>query len=203
MNWFRVPKEAATPSAQTTYQGWKGELAVEARHQCVYCCISEAGFGGFRNFHVEHFRPKSRFPALEIAYLNLFYACAVCNAFKLNDWPSDAEESSAACYLDPSKVDYSTLFDVDHSRGVVTAKCVAAMYLEHRLHLNRPQLAVARRYRHLFQRLAVLNRTLRAGLSSERVTKARAIRVAKLTTKIADVLMRAAQARPYAADQLR
>ena len=203
MKWFRVPKDTATPSAQTTYQGWKPELAKEARYQCVYCCIDEAGFGGYRNFHVEHFKPKSRFPNLELDYSNLFYACAVCNSFKLNDWPSDAEDVGAACYVDPSKVDYATLFHVDELRGVLSASSVAAVYIEHRLHLNRPQLLIARRYRHLLRRLSALSPELRQGLAGPRATKARAVRAAKLLAKIVDAQVRMTQARPYAEEDLR
>jgi hypothetical protein len=145
VRWFRIPKEAATPSSQTKYQAWKDELAAEAKHQCVYCCITEARFGGFRNFHVEHFRPKKKFPLLIVSYRNLFFACAVCNAFKLDDWPSDAEVESDICYLDPAKIDYADIFEFDPDLGLLNGKCVAAQYLQQRLHLNRPQLVIARR----------------------------------------------------------
>ena len=64
MNWKRVPKEKSNQPAKGTYSDWKVDLSKEGFHQCVYCTITEHSFGGIRNFHVEHFKPKSVFPEL-------------------------------------------------------------------------------------------------------------------------------------------
>src|SRR5688500_18636223 len=109
---MRIPKEKTPPPESGTYQDWKALLADEGAHQCVYCAITEASFGGIRNFHVEHFRPKSLFQDLVNAFKNLFYACAICNVFKGDDWKEPCGEQHHMGYLDPSVVDYSDILDV-------------------------------------------------------------------------------------------
>lgn len=153
MNWFIVEKPAERPEVVSHYSHWKEALAVEGRYQCVYCAIAEASFGGRRNFHVEHFRPKSKFPDLLLDYFNLFYACAICNTFKGNDWPSEpVHDHTVATYPMPSAVDYSSLMvmDTDYTlRGC----CTAGTYLVWRLALNRAQLVRERRMFVLLRRM--------------------------------------------------
>jgi hypothetical protein len=146
MRWIKVPKEtASTPAKGTTYRDWKSDLANEGMHQCVYCAIHERALGGFWNFHVEHYRPKSKFPNLTNQYRNLFYACAICNTFKSNDWPSEPDDAlSVASYPDPATVDYNRILSVD-GRGSVYGLNVAARYVVEKIFLNRPQLILERR----------------------------------------------------------
>lgn len=40
------------------------------------------GLKGYEGFGVDHYLPKSRFPALTTTWSNLFYACNVCNTWK-------------------------------------------------------------------------------------------------------------------------
>lgn len=148
MNWKRIPKENTQQPLSGTYKEWKSILADEGFHQCVYCSISEANFGGIRNFHVEHYKPKGniRFSKLENVISNLFYSCAICNCFKSDDWPDDPNsELNIACYPDPSVVDYSNIFDIDVNTGLLDGKNVAARYILYKLFLNRPQLIINRR----------------------------------------------------------
>lgn len=144
MQWKRIPKEQAIQPAGT-YKDWKELLAKEGFHQCVYCAIPEAAMGGIRIFHVEHFRPKSEFPGKENDFLNLFYACPICNTFKGADWPTDPDNHDVVCYVDPSKYDLSELFEVNNVNGVINGKVVASRYMVEKLYLNRPQLTLARR----------------------------------------------------------
>lgn len=148
MNWKRIPKENSQQPSSGTYKDWKSLLALEGFHQCVYCSISECDFGGIRNFHVEHYRPKStsRFPHLENTYSNLFYACSICNSFKSDDWPNEPNvQMDISCYLEPSQINYSDIFDIKFPSGLIEGKNVAAKYMSHKLYLNRPQLLVNRR----------------------------------------------------------
>lgn len=147
MNWKRIPKEKSTQPIVGMYKDWKEQLSIEGFHQCVYCSISEAEFGGIRNFHVEHYKPKSlpAFTSLVNTYTNLFFACSICNSFKSNDWPGDPTiELNTPCYPDPSVVDYSTLFCVD-TVGVLAGNNLSAKYLIQKIYLNRPQLIINRR----------------------------------------------------------
>jgi len=145
MAWFRVDKAATAVPAAGSYKSWKGDLRIEGKYQCVYCAIGEPLFGGERNFHVEHYRPKKLFDDLVNAFSNLFYCCAICNSFKGSDWPEDPlEDLSNSAYPDPSATDYSEVLSVDG--GVVSSQVVAGKYLIERLNLNRAQLVMIRRF---------------------------------------------------------
>ncbi|WP_151999504.1 MULTISPECIES: HNH endonuclease [unclassified Imperialibacter] len=157
MKWFRIPKESTTPPTSGSYQDWKPQLADEGRFQCVYCAIHENNFGGTRNFHVEHYRPKSiaRFRHLIDDFNNLYYACSICNCFKGNDWPNDPPSNPSiplVYYPEPSKMDYNKLFVVRED-WIINGQSVAAKYLVEKLYLNRPQLILERRSKFLLNRL--------------------------------------------------
>lgn len=148
MKWQLIVKTPANYPSKGTYKDWKSLLADEGGHRCVYCSISESHFGGFRNFHVEHYKPKGdkRFAHLENDYSNLFYACAICNSFKSDDWPNDPTlDFCTDAYPDPSKVNYTDLFEVDYHSGVVNGKNVCGRYIIYKLFLNRPQLIMDRK----------------------------------------------------------
>lgn len=144
--WKRVLKENSKQPEKGTYSDWKELIATECFNQCVYCAISEGNFGGIRNFHVEHYRPKSRFPDLINDIKNLFYACAICNVFKGNDWPNEPDmKFSNSSYPNPSETDYNTLFSIDNNKGVLEGEFIASKYMAEKLYLNRPQLILLRR----------------------------------------------------------
>jgi uncharacterized protein (TIGR02646 family) len=146
MMWFRVDKSATPVPTAGTYKNWKNELREEGRYQCVYCAIGEPLFGGERNFHVEHYRPKKRFSELTNVFSNLFYCCAICNSFKGSDWPNEpAPDFSNCSYPNPSAVDYTDLLSVDGT-GIVSSDAAAGKYVIERLNLNRAQLRMLRRF---------------------------------------------------------
>lgn len=150
MNWTRVQNDKRNQPANGTYKDWKPAIAEDCDNRCVYCAIPDARFGGIRNFHVEHFRPKSKFEELENEIKNLYYACAICNILKRADWPGDVRaDLSNAAYPDPADFDYGDLIDVDEETHRVDAPSVAARYLLERLYLNRPQLLAERRFHSL------------------------------------------------------
>jgi hypothetical protein len=62
-------------------QAYKAHLRREFRSKCVYCRVPD-GLKGYEGFGVDHYLPASRFPALAVAWSNLFYACNVCNTWK-------------------------------------------------------------------------------------------------------------------------
>ncbi len=152
MKWRRIPKEQATQPSSGDYSDWKQIIADEGFHQCVYCAIHDANFGGVRNFHVEHYRPKSitRFAILKNDINNLYYSCPICNTFKSNDWPSDdIANLSTHCYPDPSQVDYCDIFELIEINGIITGKYAASKYMVEKMYLNRPQLIMERRINYL------------------------------------------------------
>lgn len=151
--WHPIQTPRIPQPTTGTYSDWKELLAEEGKHRCVYCAIPEAAWGGHRNFHVEHYRPKKPFVELTNKIENLFYACSVCNGFKLNDWPGDPTPAlDTNSYPDPSSVDYNTIMTEDE-RWYLTGANVAAQYTVNQLYLNRPQLLLERRNEALARRL--------------------------------------------------
>jgi hypothetical protein len=126
----------------------------------VYCAIPDAAMGGVRNFHVEHYRPKSRFPDLENMFTNLFYACPICNTFKGNDWPAEPE-LEIRCYPDPSVIDYEQLFTINPQSGEIHGNLVASRYIVEKIHLNRGQLILERRLQILLSKARTLREEIR------------------------------------------
>lgn len=166
MRWFRIPKENAVQPEKGGYSDWKPKLAEEAEYQCVYCAIHESNFGGIRNFHVEHFRPKSnsRFSHLIDDFTNLYYSCSICNCFKGNDWPSDPPANkgdNVIHYPEPSSVDYSILFKQEIDSKLI-GETLAGKYLVQKLYLNRPQLILERRSHGLMVAMKMEARKLQA-----------------------------------------
>jgi hypothetical protein len=146
MRWRRIEKVGKRRPKTGTYKDWKPLLAAEGGHQCVYCALPSARFGGIRNFHVEHYKPKSRFIRLTNSYPNLFYACAICNCFKGDDWPCEPSDDHSVCaYPNPSKVNIGHIVEYSKATGQIRGIHPAAKYLVEQLYLNRPQLLMERR----------------------------------------------------------
>ncbi|SNR68651.1 HNH endonuclease [Lutibacter flavus] len=147
MNWKLIKKDIVNQPDKGTYPDWKEQIAEECYYQCIYCSINEAQFGGIDHYHIEHYKPKSirRFKALENDIRNLFYSCPICNRFKSNDWPNNADDLEVICYPDPSTYDYSELFDIKSDDYKVYGKYASTRYMTERLYLNRPQLLYERR----------------------------------------------------------
>lgn len=156
MKWFRIAKESSPrPSFGSSYHDWKEHLLTEGKYQCVYCAININSFGGIRNFHVEHYKPKAKdkFPELINEYSNLFVACSICNCFKSDDWPNEPSTLlDNHAFPDPSKIDYSSFLE-HNSNAVVESKNITGKYIIQKLFLNRPQLILERRSYYLNEEL--------------------------------------------------
>src|SRR5947207_2527252 len=111
MRWTQVDRTRAAFPTRGSYKTWKPIIRVHCYYQCVYCAISEASFGGERNFHVDHHRPQKKFKKLRNDPKNLLYTCCVCNCFKGDDWPAEpTHDHSLEAYPDPAAYDYNMLF---------------------------------------------------------------------------------------------
>lgn len=81
----RVPiRSDVAPRAN--YRLHKGDLRSDFNSRCGYCDSMDEYFGGLSGAHIDHFAPKSKFPALETHYDNLIYSCPFCNRAKSNKW---------------------------------------------------------------------------------------------------------------------
>ncbi len=200
MRWRQVDRTRAQAPTKGTWVDWKPIVREQCWRRCVYCAIPEGRFGGERNFHVEHYRPKdlTRFEHLINSIFNLFYACSVCNSFKRDDWPADpAHDHSVAAYPDPSASDFNLLFETSEYR--LSSKTVAGRYMCNRLALNRWQLIMERREAHLVDRISSLeafaNPIIDAALKGKTLSR----RARKILVQIRGVLAEVGAMR----DQLR
>lgn len=166
----RVPRHSS-------YQRYKPYLREDFAYACAYCGVHENEGGGPRFFTVEHFRPKSRFPALRNDYANLLYACAVCNGYKGDDWPSEHPLADGRGYLDPCDHDLGEhIGQPGEGSDEVAGITAVGRYMVARLHLNRGLLRKIRRIRREEEALhrqfvALVERTL--GLIEARLGEAR------------------------------
>ena len=69
--------------------------------KCAYC---ESRFAHTSYGHIEHFRPKSRFPELTFEWENLLWACGVCNSTE-NKGDHFPEDENGGLLLDPCEDD--------------------------------------------------------------------------------------------------
>lgn len=157
MKWRLIPKDAAKkPKHGKYYWHWKDDLADEGFNQCVYCAIHESSFGR-RNYHIEHFKPKSieEFQHLIHEYGNLYFACCICNCFKASYWEEPKNDFSNSAFPNPSQIDYSQLFQINED-ATISGKNVTGNFIIHKLYLNRPQLVLERKLRSLNLRIESL-----------------------------------------------
>jgi hypothetical protein len=71
----------------------------------VYCLANErqvANGLSCGGYNVEHFKPSSKFPALEREYSNLLWSCPSCNSAKGGHWPTPHQLERGERWLDPT-----------------------------------------------------------------------------------------------------
>ena len=78
MNWKQIDNSKRIQH-KGLYSNWKQQISEECYNQCVYCSIHENPWGGIDHYHIDHFRPQSKFKALKNTITNLYYACPICN----------------------------------------------------------------------------------------------------------------------------
>jgi hypothetical protein len=144
MNWKQIDRNTRVQH-KGVYTSWKQQISNECFNQCVYCSIHENPWGGIDHYHIDHFRPQSKFKDLKNTITNLYQACPICNKFKSDDWQNEPNDLEIICYPDPSDYNYSDLFTIDTTNNTLEGKYVSSRFLINRLYLNRPQLVYERR----------------------------------------------------------
>lgn len=196
MRWPNLVGKARFRPGRGSWSDWKEAIADYCESRCVYCAIHEGRFGGLRNFHVEHFRPKARFPEFENEIANLYLACAICNVLKSDDWPAEpASDHSRLAYPDPGGCDYNAIFAIDAATHGVTSKAVAGKYLIERILLNRPQLVLERRFAAMLKFFDEFESWVSRMLGEMTLTEAK--QTAQLLLEINGLTTSAIRARPY------
>ena len=106
----------------SSYRSYKKFLKLDFNKRCGYCDEADHWGGGWRNFDIDHFKPKNNndfpwFNKLEHCYKNLVYSCFYCNNAKSNKWknidgfidPCSDEYDKHLCRNDRGKIEYKTL----------------------------------------------------------------------------------------------
>jgi hypothetical protein len=196
VQWPNLVGKARRQPRSGTWHQWKQVIADHCDGRCVYCAIPEGRFGGIRNFHVEHFRPKVKFPKLENDIRNLYLACAICNVLKCDDWPAEpAADHSRVSYPDPFLTDYNGLFVVSPATHEVGSPTVAGKYLVERVLLNRAQLILERRLAAMLRSLTEFDEWVSASVAS--MTNKEMKATVRLLQEISRVKTKTLEARPY------
>lgn len=196
MQWPNLVGKSRIQPTRGIWHQWKQAIADHCNGRCVYCAIPESRFGGIRNFHIEHFRPKVRFPKFENNIKNLYLACAICNVLKSDDWPAEpVADHSLASYPDPFLTDYNTLFVISETTHKVGSPTVAGKYLVERVLLNRAQLIVERRLAAILKSMAEFDAWVSGSIAS--MTREEMKTTVSILLEISRVQTRTLEARPY------
>ena len=100
---------------QIPYKKYKRIIREDFVYRCGYCGTHENAFGGYKQYQIDHLRPKSipRFEHLTNDYSNLVYCCPECNRVKLDYWPSDNPIRDGYGWIDPCVHDYDEHFIIN------------------------------------------------------------------------------------------
>lgn len=126
-----------TVEERTTYQSYRADLKRDFHDACGYCGDEDARSDSVV-FHVDHFAPKSRFPALALKYGNLVYACRYCNVSKSDHWIGNDEavhHDGKRGFVDPCTEEYEKHL-VRLASGRIVGQTELGRYIVGRLKLN-------------------------------------------------------------------
>ena len=129
-------REIPPPMSGTRgYEKAREHLRLDFAQRCAYCGVHESHHG-VENFEIDHFMPVSRGGGIS-DYVNLYWACAGCNSFKSNKWPSDILVQRGIRFIDPcDETEFPTHFAEDDG-GVLIANTTAGGYHVDSIRLNR------------------------------------------------------------------
>jgi hypothetical protein len=150
--------------------------------RCVYCDIHENENGGKANMHLDHFRPKAKFPRLHSNPNNLHWSCAECNNLKSDYWPAENPASTIngeQGFIDPFTENRKDYFKVAPSGELIPLKAPAlykiellALNREYRKRVRKNRLIAFKLLTEERKRIAEVDAILknRIGLSKKEVT---------------------------------
>jgi hypothetical protein len=121
------------------YQGFRPHVRVDFEKSCAYCLLAELFAAGEQNFELDHFRPKSLFPALINDFYNLYYACHPCNKIKGAKWPAAELLTQGIGFVDLCKDDFGAHF-LERMDGRLEGLTPSARYTIDALCLNNKHL---------------------------------------------------------------
>jgi hypothetical protein len=104
---------------------------------CHWCLVPEFYAGGERNFELDHFRPRNRFPEQVNQYFNLYYACHPCNLVKRDTWPTPEIAARGIGFVDLCVDPVSAHFQVLSDGSIVPLTDSARYTIDHLMLNNR------------------------------------------------------------------
>ncbi len=110
----QIRKES--PPSFSDYRKYKPFLRQDFDYKCAYCDSTEPEIGGKNRTHIDHYKPKEKFPKLATIYRNLFYACPECNQSKKDYWPTFRQRLAKQIILNPCDHEVSKHFDRSAAR---------------------------------------------------------------------------------------
>ena len=170
------------------YQEYKQEIRQDCLGRCVYCDCHENELSGQTGMHIDHFRPKAKFPKLDNNPHNLVWSCAPCNRHKSDHWPALGTNDTFVGnvgFIDPFEENRSDYFKVQCDGSIIPLK-PPAEYMEKLLVLNRSKPKSERKSRSQAHKLIpIFEREITkleqlTSLSNEQATTLSAFRAAKI-----------------------
>lgn len=133
-------------AAQDNYRRIEIRTALQAmfNSKCAYC---ESHIAHVTWDHIEHFRPKSRYPSYTFRWTNLFISCPRCNSaeFKGDQFPLKAAGGPIVNPTKENPADHLTFsYDTKTKTAVVGALTPRGTTTIRVLGLNRPALVKVR-----------------------------------------------------------
>jgi uncharacterized protein (TIGR02646 family) len=139
-----IPSRSAGVEQQAKYQSYKPLLRADFSERCGYCDAPDSFFGGLAGYHIDHFAPKSLFPARATDYFNLVYSCPYCNIAKSNKWigvDSSVPNDGSSGFVDPCLPAFDDHFTRGRDGKILPTTQLGNYMLKHlKLYLMRHQL---------------------------------------------------------------
>lgn len=119
-----------TYTIKKDYTECKDILAEDFQQMCGYCGKDRKVL--LKQFQIDHFAPKSKFPDKKNIYENLVLACPQCNRLKSDKWIGENSEISndgEKGFVDPADEEYSKhLYRDDNGKIMYNTKVGEYMY---------------------------------------------------------------------------
>ena len=104
------------PQVKGGYAAYREYVREDFRRRCAHCVMEELHAGGVRNFEIDHFRPRGRFPECINDFYNLYWSCHPCNQNKRDEWPSPALEEQGIGFVDLCSDDFDKHYEDEEGK---------------------------------------------------------------------------------------
>lgn len=137
------PEYRALPRAERAVT--VDSLHAEQTGQCV-CCGRGISLGRHDEHHGEHFRPRARYPALQLDYDNLFLSCGPASEYGPRDTCGNHKAGWFAedCHIPPAPESCAERFRFRSSGEIAGDDTPEAAKMIQILNLNHPELVTER-----------------------------------------------------------